>query len=65
MRSQDVYVHADVHGAASVVIRNDAGATSLPSILVYENNKTDMLNKKVNTKDAHGDARIPLRCILI
>ena len=28
MRSQDVYVHADVHGAASVVIRNDAGVVT-------------------------------------
>lgn len=31
MRSQDVYVHADVHGAATVIIRNDAGALHSPS----------------------------------
>ena len=25
MRARDVYVHADVHGAATVLVRNDAG----------------------------------------
>ncbi|KAJ1492629.1 hypothetical protein T484DRAFT_2017782 [Baffinella frigidus] len=30
MRSQDVYVHADVHGAATVIIRNDAGGAVPP-----------------------------------
>lgn len=44
LRAGDVYVHADVHGASSLVVKNPQGQCVLIiftiSVLMYKNNKT-------------------------